>query len=98
GAGPAAPERRDAAGREQAAGIARSAEGTGVTGPARSMDRAPDAAAELVVQGPDLSPEAIAAFCHRFAAAALQRQAASVRLAAIGPAGVSRSLVADLAT
>jgi phosphoserine phosphatase len=68
-----------------------------VTGLARPMERAPDAPVDLVVQSPDLSPEAIAAFRHRFAAAALHRQTASVRLAAIGPAGVLRSQVADLA-
>jgi len=68
-----------------------------VTGLARPMDRAPDEPADLVVQSPDLSPEAIAAFRHRFAAAALRRQAASVRLAGVGPEAALHARVADLA-
>jgi phosphoserine phosphatase len=68
-----------------------------VTGLARPMDRAPDEPADLIVQSPDLSPEAIAAFRHRFAIAALRPQAASVRLAGVGPAAALHAQVADLA-
>jgi phosphoserine phosphatase len=52
---------------------------------------------DLVVQGPQLSSEAIDAFRHRFAAAPPRRQAASVRLAGVGPAPANATAVAELA-
>jgi phosphoserine phosphatase len=55
------------------------------------------AAADLVVQAPDLSAEAIEAFRQRFAPAPLHRQAASVRLIGVGPRASVAASVADLA-
>ena len=56
-----------------------------------------DGPADLVVQAPDLSDEAIAAFCERFPAAAVHRARASVRLAGVGAAAALDAPVAQLA-
>jgi phosphoserine phosphatase len=56
-----------------------------------------DGPADLVIQAPGLSPEAIAAFRDRFAAAPLRRQRASVRLAGVGRAPEVAAQVAELA-
>jgi phosphoserine phosphatase len=58
---------------------------------------APDAPADLVVQAPDLAPEAIEAFRQRFAGAALRRQSASVRLAGVGPPSAVAAPAAEMA-
>jgi phosphoserine phosphatase len=60
-------------------------------------EHASDAPADLVIQGPDLSPEAIRDFRQRFPQAALRRQPASVRLAAVGPAVAAAAPAAELA-
>jgi phosphoserine phosphatase len=57
-----------------------------VTAASAAAGTQPDAPADLVVQAPDLSREAIAAFCDRFPAATLRRQHASVRLMGVGRA------------
>jgi phosphoserine phosphatase len=59
--------------------------------------RAPDAQADLVAQGPGLSPEAVEAFRQRFPAARLRHQTASVRLTAVGPAAAASAPAAELA-
>jgi phosphoserine phosphatase len=61
---------------------------------AGSAARAP---ADLVVQAPDLSAEAIEAFRQRFAPAPLQPQAASVRLVGVGPRATAAAAAAELA-
>jgi phosphoserine phosphatase len=59
--------------------------------------RAPDTPADLVVQAPALSPEAIGAFRDCFAAASLHRQHASVRLVGVGRTPEVAAQAADLA-
>jgi phosphoserine phosphatase len=59
---------------------------------------APQAAADLVIQGPSLPAEAIEAFRQRFPAAGLRRQTASIRLTAVGPAAAAAAPAAELAT
>jgi phosphoserine phosphatase len=61
------------------------------------VGRAAEAPADLVIQAPDLPPEAIAAFRDRFPAAPLRRQRASVRLEGIGRAHEVAAQVAELA-
>jgi phosphoserine phosphatase len=68
-----------------------------VSDSAPRADPAAQEPADLVVQGPDLSPEAIDAFRRRFASAPLQRRAGSIRLAAVGPAPALAAEVAQLA-
>jgi phosphoserine phosphatase len=58
---------------------------------------ASDAPADLVVQAPGLTPEAIEAFRGKFASARLQHQGASVRLIEVGPAVAVAASVAELA-
>lgn len=60
-------------------------------------EHAPDAPADLVIQGPHLSAEAIRDFRQRFPRAALSRQFASIRLAAVGPAVAAAAPAAELA-
>jgi phosphoserine phosphatase len=55
------------------------------------------APADLVIQAPDLSPQALAAFRQRFPAAGLRHQTASVRLLAVGAAASIAAPVAELA-
>jgi phosphoserine phosphatase len=62
-----------------------------------SGDQAADAPADLVIQAPDLAPEAIAAFRDRFPAAPLRRQRASVRFAGVGRGPEVEARVAELA-
>jgi phosphoserine phosphatase len=52
---------------------------------------------DLVVQAPDLSAEAIAAFGQRFPAAPMRRQAASVRFTGVGPRDAAAAPAAELA-
>jgi len=58
---------------------------------------ASDGPADLVIQGAQLLPQAIAAFCRQFPQAPVQRRLASVRLLAVGPAATAAHAVADLA-
>jgi phosphoserine phosphatase len=58
---------------------------------------ASDGLADLVIQGAQLSPQAIAAFCRQFPQAPVQRRLASVRLLAVGPTATVADAVADLA-
>lgn len=53
--------------------------------------------ADLVVQAPDLSSTAIAAFCDRFAGAPLKQQAGSVRLTGVGRSPGTKAQVSALA-
>jgi len=62
-----------------------------------AADGVPQEPMDLVVQGPDLSPDAIAAFGHRFPTAPLRRQAASVRFTGVGPAAAVAAPAAELA-
>jgi len=63
----------------------------------RPAERVSDAPMDLVLQAPDLSPEAIDAFRRRFPAAPIRRQTASVRLVGVDLAPELAHEVAELA-
>jgi len=58
---------------------------------------APDTPADLVVQAPGLSAQAIGAFHRQFATAPMRHQAASIRLIEVGAATAVAATVAELA-